>query len=258
MPKLMACGPRAASIPARVRGNGFGTAWIVRSSVAAPAPPALSVTRAIGPSLREPRLRSGCARHCSHRKDGPGGPEAVRGRRGAAIRHLDGSRDRGEIFREPDAGAWTPPPLGRTVAASLRGRLPLVKKSRADASGPALQLPEPRQDLLGEEPEALRRLAVGHEARAARQHEVLERPDPLAVLPDLPVDAVRVPGEHQALRHRLLRGDADQTGGGPRGGGDPGPRLRRVERGRERGRNGPGQELRVLRRGAQPGVEEPE
>src|SRR5258706_441895 len=66
-----------------------------------------------------------------------------------------------------------------------------------------------------------------HDALPICQHEVLERPDPLAMLDDLPVDAVRVAGEHQALGHRLLRGDADQAGGRPRGGGHPGPRLDR-------------------------------
>src|SRR5512137_190236 len=115
-----------------------------------------------------------------------------------------------------------------------------------------------RQPFPGEEAEPLRRLAVRHEARAARQHEVLERTDPLAVLADLPVDAVRVAREHEPLGHRLLRGDPDEAGGGPRGGRHTGPLHRGVERGRELGPDRPGQELAVLRRGAQPGVEEPQ
>src|SRR6266478_4853529 len=151
----------------------------------------------------------------------------------------------------------------RSALRQLRGPTTVssVGPVVAHAGGPVhaeLELSEPREHLLREELQTLRRLAVRHEARAARQHEVLERPDPLAMLEDLPVDAVRAAREHQALGHRLLRGDADQAGGRPRGGGHPGPRLRRVERGRERGRDGPGQELRVLRRGAERGVEEPE
>ena len=55
MPKLMACGPSAASMPASVRGNGSGTLWILRSSdVVAPG---LSITRAIRTSSLSPRVR---------------------------------------------------------------------------------------------------------------------------------------------------------------------------------------------------------
>src|SRR5439155_20407478 len=95
----------------------------------------------------------------------------------------------------------TPPrPARRRRRRAARGRPVSIGDDGFD-------LAQPREHFLREEPYALFRLGVGHEAGAADQAQVPEPPDLVVELHHLLVDGGGVTREEDALGGRLLGGE---------------------------------------------------
>src|SRR5262245_52892843 len=90
--------------------------------------------------------------------------------------------------------------LVRTRRAALMARSPSIDRHRLD-------LPQAREHLAGKESDALFGFRVGHVAGAPDQRQVTEAADLVVELHDLPVDAVGVAGEQDALSLRALDTD---------------------------------------------------
>src|SRR5215831_17874317 len=105
----------------------------------------------------------------------------------------------------------------RTPGVTASMRLVLVRTRRAAVMTRSrsldrhrLDLPQAREHLVGEESDALLGFRVGHVAGAPDQRQVTEAADLVVELHDLPVDAVGVAGEQDALSLRALDTDGRQ------------------------------------------------
>src|SRR5262249_13049564 len=96
------------------------------------------------------------------------------------------------------SGATTSTKAWPRTARIERRASPGADAHRASVDRDRLDLAKPRQHFLREEPDALLRFRVGHEARAAHQAQVAEAADLVVELHDLLVDAVGIAREQDA------------------------------------------------------------
>src|SRR5215470_9562609 len=96
---------------------------------------------------------------------------------------------------------------------SKRRKPSYIARSPRSVDGDGLDLTQARQHFFREEPDALLRLGVGHEARATDQTQVAEAADLVVEVHHLPVDRIRIANEQDAMRHRLLGADRREPRG---------------------------------------------
>src|SRR5215813_13200730 len=96
---------------------------------------------------------------------------------------------------------------------SKRRKPSYIARSPRSVDGDGFDLTQARQHFLREKPDALLRLGVGHEARAADQAQMAESPNLVVEVHHLFVDGIGIAHEQDALRDRLLRGDRREPRG---------------------------------------------